>query len=414
MHQKRRRNLNRRSSRFESLEQRVVLDSTVVFNEIMYNPAGDTEATAEWIELYNQMGVHMDLSGWSLDGGVQYQFAEGTVMPGRSYLVVAIDPAALESAAGITGVLGPYIGQLSNAGEELRLLNNNGRVMNRIDYGDNILWPVGADGSGATLAKRDKNSGSDNPENWTTSLELEGTPGAANFASSITLPPVTETVIGDNSPARVRIPTSAGDLSFGGSQWNELAFDDVAASGWLDRETGIGFDTSGTSEVGPLIDASGDIETEMSGQNASALIRQTFQVSDPANVDNLQLNLDYNDGYVAYLNGTEVARQNAPAGVPDYNAAATGEPQGGYVAAVLADDPVAYFRFEEDPTGGTAFDSAVQAGAQNGTYVGVTATTGPLTSEASNNAAMFNGSTSRIDERADRHMEGDEPSTGDE
>ena len=64
----------------EWLEPRIVLDSTVVFNEIMYNPV-DSDESLEWIELYSQMAVDMDISGWRLDGGVFYDFAPGTVVP---------------------------------------------------------------------------------------------------------------------------------------------------------------------------------------------------------------------------------------------------------------------------------------------------------------------------------------------
>ena len=70
----------RRSSylaRFESLEPRIVLDSTVVFNELMVNPVGSDDDTLEWVELFNQMAVDMDLSGWSLQGGIEYAFADG-------------------------------------------------------------------------------------------------------------------------------------------------------------------------------------------------------------------------------------------------------------------------------------------------------------------------------------------------
>ncbi|MEX0643564.1 MAG: lamin tail domain-containing protein, partial [Pirellulales bacterium] len=70
---------NRRSLRIDLLEPRLMLDSTVVFNELMYNPA-DTEETLEFIELHNQMAVDMDISGWRLDGGVNYTFPEGTIL----------------------------------------------------------------------------------------------------------------------------------------------------------------------------------------------------------------------------------------------------------------------------------------------------------------------------------------------
>src|SRR5664279_4012636 len=76
-------------------------DSTVVFNEIMYHPSTN-EAEMEWVELHNQMSVDMDISHWSLAGGIAYTFAEGTIVPGGGYLVVAISPAKLMATAGIT------------------------------------------------------------------------------------------------------------------------------------------------------------------------------------------------------------------------------------------------------------------------------------------------------------------------
>jgi len=38
-------------------------DSVVVFNEIMYHPNSD-EARLEWVELFNQMSVDVDLWTW--------------------------------------------------------------------------------------------------------------------------------------------------------------------------------------------------------------------------------------------------------------------------------------------------------------------------------------------------------------
>src|SRR5687767_11931417 len=100
-----RRSRQRRLGQLETLEPRCVLDSTVVFNEIMYNPPGTTE-TLEFIELHNQQAINMDLSGWRLDGGVNFTFAEGTIVPGGGYLVIASDVAALQTATGLTGIRG--------------------------------------------------------------------------------------------------------------------------------------------------------------------------------------------------------------------------------------------------------------------------------------------------------------------
>ena len=183
----------------EPLEARLTLDSTVVFNEIMYNPAG-SDAGREWIELHNQMAVDMDLSGWRIDGGVEYDFAEGTVIPGGGYLVVAADPSRFADV----NVVGPLTGRLNNAGETLELYNhfmsartrtstvvheifptaatlNGRRRMDVVQFDDRGDWPNGADGSGASLVKRWKDASSHHADNWTFSSEVGGTPGRANF-----------------------------------------------------------------------------------------------------------------------------------------------------------------------------------------------------------------------------------------
>ena len=371
----------------ESLEPRLVLDSTVVFNEIMYNPPGATDATQEWIELHNQMAVDMDISDWSIQGGINFQFPEDTILPGRSFLVVAIDPTTLEATSGLSGVMGPFTGQLSNGGEQLRLVSNNGRVMNLVDYKDADPWTVGPDGSGTTLAKLVEHHASDKPANWAFSAQIGGTPGAINFPdrSGQEPPSVVVDLIRAGDSAQVLIPAQQSDLVFAGKLWNETNFN-AAAAGWSDASIGLGFDTSGTSPVTPFVSTTGDLQAEMSGQNATALVRVPFQVADPGALDELRLRINYNDGYVAYLNGTEISRSNAPAGTLPFNASADAIAPASYVETVLADDPVAYFRFEENPSTGTAVDSAdqvgAQSGSQNGSYLGdVTSVTGALPGE---------------------------------
>jgi hypothetical protein len=56
-------------------------------------------------------------------------------------------------------------------------------------------------------------------------------------------------------------------------------------------------------------------QSAMLNNNASALMRMNFNVENPADYDFLKLRMKYDDGFVAYVNGTEVARRNAPASV---------------------------------------------------------------------------------------------------
>ena len=139
---------------FETLEARDVLDSTVVFNEVMFQPAADEGA--EWIELHNQMAVDMDLSGWRIDGGVRFDFPEGTVVPGQGYAVVAADPSKFgETLPDSTLLLGPFDGRLSNGGEDLRLLNNIDSFVTRTAPNANLpdrYWSVDLQGQGGVIA----------------------------------------------------------------------------------------------------------------------------------------------------------------------------------------------------------------------------------------------------------------------
>ncbi|MEX2187493.1 MAG: lamin tail domain-containing protein [Pirellulales bacterium] len=76
-----------------------------------------------------------------------------------------------------------------------------------------------------------------------------------------------------------------------------------------------------------------NIESSLKNVNSGAYLRNTFDVVDPTAFDQLTMNLNYDDGFVAYLNGTEFARSNAPVGTPAFNAAATAEHPGGLLQA---------------------------------------------------------------------------------
>jgi len=156
-------------------------DTALVFNEIMYHPATN-EAALEWVELHNQLAVDLDISNWSIDGGIQFGFGSNVVVKGGGYLVVASSPTELMAMAGISNVFGPFTNRLSNSGEKLQLRNNNGRLMSEVDYGAEGEWPVAPDGSGVSLAKLEAGSGCAPASHWTFSAQMGGTPGWANFS----------------------------------------------------------------------------------------------------------------------------------------------------------------------------------------------------------------------------------------
>jgi hypothetical protein len=64
-----------------------------------------------------------------------------------------------------------------------------------------------------------------------------------------------------------------------------------------------------------------DVQSQMAGKASSAYVRIPFVVSDPSVFSTLTLRLKYNDAFIAYLNGTEVARRNF-SGPPQWNSVA--------------------------------------------------------------------------------------------
>lgn len=74
--------------------------------------------------------------------------------------------------------------------------------------------------------------------------------------------------------------------------------------------------------AGSAIVVGTNLSSTMLNINPSAFIRIPFNVADPAAFDSLLLKMRYDDGFVAYINGVEVARRNAP-GALGFNSTAT-------------------------------------------------------------------------------------------
>ncbi|MDB4700432.1 lamin tail domain-containing protein [Akkermansiaceae bacterium] len=103
--------------------------------------------------------------------------------------------------------------------------------------------------------------------------------------------------------------------------WRQFSFDD---SSWGGGRGGIGY------ELAPSVyrDLIGTAVPEMMGVSRSALIRIPFEVSaDELSVaGSLNLKMRFDDGFVAYLNGVQIASANAPANLSWNSGAVDGHP----------------------------------------------------------------------------------------
>lgn len=102
-----------------------------------------------------------------------------------------------------------------------------------------------------------------------------------------------------------------------GTVWRQPAFDD---SGWA----------SGPAELGY---GEGDESTTLAGQGVHFTNyfrhRFTLEAGKLGEISGLALRLKRDDGAIVYLNGTEIARDNMPAGPVTFDAAATSAPDDG-------------------------------------------------------------------------------------
>jgi len=93
----------------------------IIFNEILPSPEG-ADAENEWIELYNQNDLSIDLSGWTIKDttGSIKTYTLNAKIPANGYLVL------LRPETKIT---------LNNSGDGLNLINPNKEIVDSVEFG---------------------------------------------------------------------------------------------------------------------------------------------------------------------------------------------------------------------------------------------------------------------------------------
>lgn len=128
------------------------------------------------------------------------------------------------------------------------------------------------------------------------------------------LPPTV--LVDGRTRVRYRVPVNDALAA----TWTAPDFDDSA---WRVGQQGLGYE-SAPAEYAPLIAT--PVEPAAVDPGATSVqLRLRFAVADPA-AQGLVLRVQYDDGFVAWLNGTEVARRNVPAGLPTWNGRAASHP----------------------------------------------------------------------------------------
>lgn len=249
----------------EPLEPRLMLSGDLLITEFVANNSGvvlDEDGFAsDWIEIYNSGRGVMSLQGWSLtddpDDLDKWVFPD-VKLNGGDYLVVF--------ASGKDRITADTP------------LHTNFDLPEQTGY----LALVKPDGSSITTEYVDY------PEQYPN----------AGYGLTKSEPFV---LLEEFSSGRTIVPM---DDSMG-FDWTSKDFDD---SGWIGGSTGIGYEASSGYEN--LIVT--DVQDEMYQINSSVYTRIPFEVDDVVSVQKLRLRMKADDGFVAYINGEEVARRLAP------------------------------------------------------------------------------------------------------
>jgi hypothetical protein len=153
---------------------------SVVINEIEYQDSPGQE-TGDWIELFNNSGYRLDVSGWVLkDNNKDHTFVlpNNLYIESYGYLVLCRNRQAfIKIHPGVRNSIGDWDFGLSGGGDEICLFNVSGKLIDRVKYDNAPPWPFIPDTLSATLALNDVADDNAVASSWHIS---SATPGRIN------------------------------------------------------------------------------------------------------------------------------------------------------------------------------------------------------------------------------------------
>ena len=153
----------------------------VVINEISWMGT-KVSYSDEWIELYNNKNEIVSLDGWVLKAEDETPkiFLTGEIIAFGFYILERTDDNTLPNISADK----IYTGSLENAGEFLKLLDGSGNLIDSINCSDG--WFAGDNSSKQTMERKNPKLSGNDPGNWQTSRDSEGTPKMLNNEGKIT------------------------------------------------------------------------------------------------------------------------------------------------------------------------------------------------------------------------------------
>ena len=260
----------------------------------------DDRDESDWIEIYNPGTETVDLQGWFLtddnDDLIKWEFPQVVLGP-DAYLIVF---ASGKDRRNPLGILHTNF-KLSGGGEYLGLVSPDGKTVVSEFY----------------------------PSYPKQAPDISYGPIGSTAETALILP---------NAPAKALVPRNSS-LEPNPRQnetlrpWTLESLDDTS---WQSGSTGVGYNYAGLIGL--------DVSS-MRNSNTTVYIRVPFTVEDPSTIRSLTLRMRFDEGMIAYINGHEVARYNAPEpGAERWNSAAPNN-RSDSIADEPVDFPIPQFDF---------------------------------------------------------------------
>ncbi len=255
----------------ETCPAQVVINEIVASNDTtLEDEDGDP---SDWVELHNERTEPLNLESFALtddpDNLAKWQFPS-VVIPGKGLLVVF---ASGKNRKPTDGAELHANFKLSGAGEYLALVKPDGESLTSVF-------------SPAFPAQR------------------------VDIAYGTGIPSTQAIAVATGADCRWHSPASADEVD----GWSAIDFDDAS---WASGKTGVGY------QYPDLVGEGSNSKEAMIAKNASVFVRVPFTIENAEAVVGVSLRMKFEDGFIAYLNGREVAGFNAPE-EPVWDSQATG------------------------------------------------------------------------------------------
>ena len=192
--------------------------ANLVVSQIDYHPVDGS--AFEFVELMNISTQNIDLTGVHFRDAVDFDFPASILLaPGGRLQVVGNTSsfATRFGAAPNLRPLGPFLGNLSNGGERLRVVSDTQGTIKDFTYGTQLPWPTEADGAGyrLMLVAPTSNPNHGLPESWRGSAGITGAPGSGDSVPFTGNPQSDDDADGFNALLEYVLGTSDSDSSSG-------------------------------------------------------------------------------------------------------------------------------------------------------------------------------------------------------